>query len=59
MIDATTAKTLIKPHMAVVCSNNGQFGTVDHLEGARTIKLTRDDSGPPLHPARLGDQLHR
>ncbi len=45
MIDATTAKTLIKPHMAVVCSNNGQFATVDHLEGDRTIKLTRDESG--------------
>lgn len=34
----------IKPHMPVVCSNNGQFATVDHLEGG-SIKLTKDDKG--------------
>ena len=35
----------VKPHMPVVCSNNGQFATVDHLEGADTIKLARDEGG--------------
>jgi len=45
MLDPTTALTLIKPHMPVVCSNNGQFATVDHLEGADSIKLTRDAGG--------------
>ena len=34
----------IRPHMPVVCSNNGQFGTVDHLEG-NNVKLTKDDKG--------------
>ena len=29
----------IKPHAPVVCSNNGQFAVVDHMEGADTIKL--------------------
>jgi hypothetical protein len=32
----------IRPHMPVVCSNEGQFAVVDHLEGQHTIKL---DSG--------------
>jgi hypothetical protein len=35
----------IKPHMPVVCSNNGQFATVDHLDKNNSIKLTKDDSG--------------
>jgi hypothetical protein len=35
----------IKPHMPVVCSEGGQFATVDHLEGSDQIKLTKDDSG--------------
>jgi hypothetical protein len=45
MLDANTAKDLIKPHMPVVCSENGQFGTVDHVEGHGSIKLTKDDTG--------------
>jgi hypothetical protein len=45
MLDATTAKDLIKPHMPVVCSEDGQFGTVDHVEGLSSIKLTKDGSG--------------
>ena len=45
MLDMTTAKTLIRPHMPVVCSENGQFATVDHLEGRDQIKLTKDKSG--------------
>lgn len=35
----------IKPDMPVVCSLDGQFAEVDHLEGADTIKLKRDASG--------------
>ena len=46
MLDMTTAETLIKPHMPVVCSNNGQFATVDHLEGTNEIKL-KDKQGDP------------
>jgi len=35
----------IKPHMPVVCSQGGQFAVVDHMDGASTIKLAKDDSG--------------
>ena len=35
----------IKPEMPVVCSENGQFAVVDHLEGKDTIKLKKDESG--------------
>jgi hypothetical protein len=35
----------IKPGMPVVCSEDGQFAEVDHLEGDDTIKLKRDASG--------------
>ncbi|GEM_PF-384102 len=45
MLDSQTAQSLIKPHMPVVCSENGQFATVDHLEGSDEIKLTRDKNG--------------
>ena len=41
MIDAAQ----IKPEMPVVCSQGGQFATVDHMEGANAIKLNKDDSG--------------
>jgi hypothetical protein len=34
----------IKPHMPVVCSEDGQFAVVDHLDG-KGLKLTRDDKG--------------
>jgi hypothetical protein len=34
----------IKEHMAVVCSDGGQFGTVDRVEGDQ-IKLTKDNQG--------------
>jgi hypothetical protein len=69
MIDAN----LIKPYMPVVCSENGKFAVVDHLEGANAIKLTKDDNGRhhyiPLswvlsvdtgvHIDRTGDQAMR
>ena len=63
----------IKPNMPVVCSKNGQFGTVDHMEGRETLKLTKDQGGQhhyiPLswvksvdsqvHIDRPGDQAMR
>ena len=36
--------SMIREHMPVVCSNGGQFGTVDRVEGD-SIKLTKDDQG--------------
>lgn len=35
----------ILPEMPVVCSEGGQFATVDHLEGTACIKLNKDSSG--------------
>ncbi len=35
----------IKPDMPVVCSDDGQFAVVDHMEGSNTIKLKKDDQG--------------
>lgn len=35
----------IQPEMPVVCSENGQFATVDHMEGSDSIKLKKDESG--------------
>ncbi|MGZ8984068.1 MAG: DUF2171 domain-containing protein [Methylotenera sp.] len=35
----------IKPDMPVVCSQDGQFAIVDHMEGSKTIKLTKDQNG--------------
>jgi len=35
----------IKPEMPVVCSLDGQFAVVDHMEGSSSIKLNKDDSG--------------
>ena len=35
----------IKPEMPVVCSQGGQFATVDHVQGSDSIKLKKDDSG--------------
>ncbi len=35
----------IKPDMPVVCSQDGQFATVDHMEGTDTIKLKKDETG--------------
>jgi len=63
----------IKPHTPVVCSENGQFAVVDHMEGADTIKLAKDKSGrhhyiplkwvktvdDKVHVDRPGDQAMR
>lgn len=35
----------IKPDMPVVCSEDGQFSEVDHMEGLKTIKLKKDKEG--------------
>jgi len=35
----------IRPHMPVVCSENGQFAVVDHMEGPYTVKLAKDKAG--------------
>jgi hypothetical protein len=35
----------IKPDMPVVCSQDGQFAVVDHMEGPITIKLKKDRNG--------------
>ena len=53
----------IKEHMPVVCSNGGQFATVDHLDVGNTIKLTKDDQGnhhwiPQSWVTRVDDKVH-
>ena len=53
----------IKPHMPVVCSNNGQFATVDHMDANNSIKLTKDDSGqhhwiPADWVTRVDEHVH-
>jgi hypothetical protein len=63
MLDSETAKSLIKPHMPVVCSNNGQFAVVDHVEGRDHIKLTKDASGqhhyiPLIWVTSVDDKVH-
>lgn len=35
----------IIPDMPVVCSEDGQFATVDHMEGTDTLKLKKDKDG--------------
>lgn len=35
----------IKPNMPVVCSLDGEFAKVDHMEGDKTIKLMKDKQG--------------
>jgi hypothetical protein len=35
----------IKPDMPVICSEDGQFATVDHMEGTDTLKLKKDKDG--------------
>ncbi len=35
----------IRPDMSVVCTQNGEFAQVDHMEGGNTIKLKKDKTG--------------
>lgn len=63
MLDSNTAKGLIKPHMPVVCSEDGQFATVDHIEGTDQIKLSKDKSGkhhfiPLTWVTTVDDKVH-
>ena len=45
MLDSETARDLIKPHMAVLCADDHELSTVDHVEGRSAIALAKDDSG--------------
>ena len=63
MLDSLTAQDLIKPRMAVVGSEHGQFATVDHVEGRDLIKLSRDAQGkhhyiPLTWVASVDDKVH-
>jgi hypothetical protein len=63
MLDSRTARGLIKHHMPVVCSNNGQFAVVDHIEGTDLIKLTKDERGqhhyiPLTWVTSVDDRVH-
>ena len=63
MLDSQTAEGLIKPHMPVVCSDNGQLATVDHLEGRDLIKLAKDATGqhhyiPLTWVTAVDDKVH-
>ena len=63
MLDSETARDLIKPHMPVVCSENGQFAVVDHIEGTDLIKLTKDARGqhhyiPLTWVTSVDDKVH-
>jgi hypothetical protein len=63
MLDSETANDLIKPHMPVVCSNNGQFAVVDHVEGSDLIKLAKDEHGqhhyiPVTWVTSVDDKVH-
>jgi len=53
----------IKPKTPVVCSDNGQFAVVDHMEGTDTIKLAKDDKGlhhyiPLKWVTKVDDKIH-
>jgi len=53
----------IREHMPVVCSEDGQFATVDHMDAGNTIKLTRDDAGnhhwiPAEWVTHVDDKVH-
>jgi hypothetical protein len=70
MIDQERAKPsrqfnpeTVKPDMPVVCSNDGQFAVVDHLEGKDTIKLKKDGTGkhhfiPTSWVKLVDDKIH-
>ena len=59
----SVSMTQIKPHMPVVCSENGQFAEVDHIEGTNAIKLKKDSQGqhhyiPLSWVTRVDDKVH-
>ena len=60
MLDSDTAKSLIKPRMAVVCSENGQFAIVDHVD-TDTVDVTAGGKHHtiPLHwVTSVDDKVH-
>ena len=73
LVDVMINPSQIRPEAPVVCSNNGQFAVVDHVEGTDCIKLKKDDSGQhhyipmswvtmvddKVHVDRPGDQAKR
>lgn len=53
----------IKPDAPVVCSEDGQFAVVDHMEGAESIKLKKDNKGqhhfiPLSWVTKVDDKVH-
>jgi len=53
----------IKPNAPVVCSDDGQFAVVDHIEGTESIKLKKDDKGqhhfiPLSWVTKVDDKVH-
>jgi hypothetical protein len=53
----------VKPDAPVVCSEDGQFATVDHMEGRDTIKLKKDKQGqhhyiPLSWVTKVDDKVH-
>lgn len=53
----------IMPETPVVCSNDGQFAVVDHMEGRDSIKLKRDKDGnhhyiPLTWVTSVDDKVH-
>ena len=53
----------VKPDAPVVCSKNGQFAVVDHMEGSDTIKLKKDKQGkhhyiPLSWVTKVDDKVH-
>ena len=45
MLEYETAHDLIKPHMVVVSSEDGEIATVDQVDGRGAIKLAKDRDG--------------
>ena len=55
--------TQIKAHTSVVCSGDAVLGVVDHMEGADSIKLTKDAKGvhhfiPLKWVTKVDDKIH-
>lgn len=53
----------IKPNTPVVCSENGQFAVVDHMQGTKSIKLKKDAEGkhhfiPLSWVTKVDDKVH-
>jgi hypothetical protein len=59
----STTKKDVKPNTPVVCSNDGQFATVDKMEGTDAIKLKPDSKGvvhyiPMNWVTKVDDKVH-